>query len=253
MKDLTSITGFLDAELNVADFPGDSANNGLQVENMGRVNRICCGVDASLDFFEAAQRLGADMVVCHHGISWGDSLKRITGANYRRISFLMENDMALYACHLPLDAHRLHGNNALICKALGLRGIKGFGLYHGMTIGFEGKLPRPMDYKDFKKLAAKITGGEVRSMDFGKNKVSTVAVISGSASDLINEAGEKSIDVFLSGEAKLSAYGLTHELGINAVFAGHYATETFGVKSLAILLKKKFGIPVEFIDMKVPY
>lgn len=253
MKDLKTIAGFLGEELNVDDFTTDSANNGLQVENMGRVNRICCGVDASLDFFEAAQRLGADMVVCHHGISWGDSLKRITGVNYRRISFLMENDMALYACHLPLDAHRVHGNNALICKALGLREVKGFGLYHGMTIGFEGKLPKAMDYAVFKKLVAKISGGKIRSMDFGKNKVSTVAVISGSASDLIAEAGEKGIDVFLSGEPKLAAYSLANELGVNAVFAGHYATETFGVRSLIGLLKKKFGIPVEFIDMKVPY
>jgi len=253
MKDLNTIVTFLDQEMTVADFSADSANNGLQVENTGRVHRICCGVDASLDFFEAANRRGADLVVCHHGISWGDSLKRITGLNYRRISFLMDNDMALYACHLPLDAHPRHGNNAQICKALGLRNLRGFGLYHGMEIGFEGTLRYEMDYRDFKKLVRRVTGGEIRSMDFGREKVRTVAVISGSAPDLLNEAGFKKIDVFLSGEPKLAAYSVAHEYGINAVFAGHYATETFGVKILAGLLKKKFGIQAEFIDMKVPF
>lgn len=253
MKDLKTIAGFLDTELKVAGYSSDSANNGLQVQNMGRVNRICCGVDASLEFFELAQRRGADMVVCHHGISWGDSLKRITGVHYRRVAYLMENDIALYACHLPLDAHPRYGNNALICKALGLRAVKPFGLYHGTAIGFEGKLPATMDYDAFKRLAGKVIGREVNAMNFGKSRVRSVAVVSGSASDLISEAGEKGIDVFLSGEPKLSAYSVAQELGVNAVFAGHYATETFGVKALAGLLKKKFGIPVEFIDMKVPY
>jgi dinuclear metal center YbgI/SA1388 family protein len=253
MKDLKTIVQFLDAEMKVLDFSADSANNGLQVENTGRVNKVCCGVDASLDFFQKAKLRGADLLVCHHGISWGDSLKRITGLNYRRVSFLVENNMALYACHLPLDAHPRHGNNAVICKALGLRDIKGFGLYHGMTIGFEGRFPRAINYADFKRNVSHVIPGEIRSMDFGKEMIRSVAVISGSAPDLLNEAGEKGIDVFLSGEPKLSAFSVAQEWGINAVFAGHYATEIFGVQTLAGLLKGKFGIPSEFIDMKVPY
>ena len=253
MSDLQSIVGFLDSKIKVGNFPADSSNNGLQVENSGHVRRICCGVDASLEFFEAAQRRGADMVVCHHGISWGDSLKRITEINYKRISFLMENDMALYACHLPLDADPVLGNNMLICRALGLRNIKGFGVYHGMKIGFQGCLRGAVKYEDFKDLVRKKINRVLRCMDFGKSEVRTVAVISGSAPDLLNEAGMNGIDVFLSGEPKLSAYHTAREYGINAIFAGHYATEVFGVRAVAPVLKKKFRIPVEFIDMKVPY
>jgi len=253
MNDLRNIVRFLDREMKAADFSADSANNGLQVENSGRVHKVCCGVDASVDFFKAAGRRGADLVICHHGISWGDSMKRITDLNYQRVSFLIRNDMALYACHLPLDAHPRHGNNAQICRALGLRNLRGFGIYHGMEIGFEGRFPAAMDYGKFKKLVRQVTGGEVRSMDFGRTKIRTVAVISGSAPDLLNEAGMKKIDVFLSGEPKLAAYSVAQEYGINAVFAGHYATETSGVKVLAGLLKKKFGIPAEFLDMKVPF
>jgi dinuclear metal center YbgI/SA1388 family protein len=253
MKSLRSIAGFLDAELNVAAFSTDSSNNGVQVENSGRVNRICCGVDASLEFFEAAQRRGADLVVCHHGISWGDSLKRITGLNYRRISFLVENDMALYVSHLPLDAHPRHGNNAQMCRVLGLKNLRKFGSYHGMEIGFQGRFARPMDYSDFKVLVRRTISRETRCMDFGKRKIQTVAVISVAAPELLDEAADKGIDVFLSGETKLAAYIKAKEYGINAVFAGHYATEIFGVKALAGLLKKKFGIPAEFINMRTPY
>jgi dinuclear metal center YbgI/SA1388 family protein len=253
MKALKTIVRFLNKEMKVEDFSADSANNGLQVENSGKVRKVCCGVDASLDFFQEAKQHGADLLICHHGISWGDSLKRITELNYRRISFLIENNMALYACHLPLDAHERYGNNALICKALRLHNVRGFGLYHGMTIGFEGRLPKEMSYTVFKKFVQRVISRDLRSMDFGNKKVRSVAVISGSAPELLNEAGKKEIDVFLSGEPKLSAYSVAQEWGINAVFAGHYATETFGVKALAGWLKKKHGIPAEFIDMKVAY
>jgi len=253
MKDLKSICRFLDSELNISAFAADSSHNGLQVENAGYVSRICCGVDASIEFFEAAQRRGADMVICHHGISWGDSLKRITEINYKRLSFLMENGIALYACHLPLDAHPRLGNNAMICRALGLRGVRGFGIYHGMEIGFQGRLPKTMKYGQFKDLVRLRINRGIRTMDFGKTEVKTVAVISGSAPELLAEVGMKGIDVFLSGEPKLSAYSMAQEYGVNAVFAGHYATEVFGVRAVVPVLKDKFRIPVEFIDMKVPY
>lgn len=252
MKPLKRIVSFLDKELGVTDF-ADESHNGLQVENTGQVRRVCCGVDAGLAFFGEAQARGADLLVCHHGLSWGDSLKRITGANYERIGFLIKNDMALYACHLPLDAHPRWGNNAQICKALGLRGVRKFGVYHGVEIGFAGRLPRPMPYARFKSLVSRIMGNELRTMDFGKSTVRSVAVISGGGADQIEEAGARGIDVFLSGEPKLWAYNSAQEMGINAIFAGHYATEVFGVRALAGLLKRKFGLPAEFIDLRIPY
>lgn len=252
MTHLSRIAAFLDRELKVADF-ADSSNNGIQVENSGSVRKICCGVDASMEFFEEAKRRGADLAVCHHGISWDDSLKRITGLNHRRVAFLIKNDIALYACHLPLDAHPRYGNNALICKALHLRNIRKFGMYHGAEIGFKGALAQPMGYAKFKKLVCKVIGKDIRTMDFGKKTVSTVAVVSGGAADELEEAGRKGIDVFLSGEPKLSAYITAQEYRINAVFAGHYATEVFGVRALAKLLQRRFKIESEFIDLGIPF
>ncbi len=242
----------MDTELEIAKFR-DSSNNGLQVANSGRVRRICCGVDASLQFFEEAKSRGSDLMICHHGMSWNDSLKHITGVNYTRLEFLIRNDMALYASHLPLDAHRTHGNNARICKLLGLRKLKKFGLYNGAHIGFEGELPKAVSYSAFKKRVARLMHAEIRSMDFGKKTVRSVAVISGSAADELVEAGDKKIDVYLSGEPQLAAYSIAQEYGINAVFAGHYATETFGVQALADLLRRKFRMPCEFIDLHIPF
>lgn len=252
MMELDRITRYLDRELEAAAFQDDS-HNGLQVANSGRVRRVCCGVDASLEFFRKAAERKADLLVCHHGLSWGDSLKRITGLNYRRIKFLLDHDMALYACHLPLDAHPRLGNNARICRALGLRGMKPFGRYHGVEIGFRGVLPRALPYAEFKERARALFGNMAGTMDFGPERVRTVAVVSGGAADEIAQAGEAGIDVYVSGEPKLMAYHLAQEYGINALFGGHYATEVFGVKAVAGLLCKRFSLQSEFLDMRITY
>ena len=249
---LTKLTTFLDKELNLTAF-ADSSHNGLQVENSGSINRICVGVDASLAFFQEAAKRKADLVICHHGLSWGDSLKRITDLNYRRIKALMDNYIALYACHLPLDAHPRLGNNAQICRALGLKRLKPFGNYHGSVLGFQGELPETMSYANVKALAHRVFGNTTGTMDFGKGKVRTIAVVSGGAAGEIAEAGQKGIDVYISGEANLEAYHLAQEYHINAIFGGHYATEVFGVKAVAALLAKRFPVQTEFIDMGIRF
>jgi len=252
MTTLKTIVTFLDRELEIATFK-DSSHNGLQVENSGRISRVCCGVDASMETFEAAQTQGAELLICHHGLSWGESLAHITDLNYRRIRFLIEHDMALYACHLPLDAHPRYGNNAGIVKALGLRNLKPFGLYNGRQIGFAGRLAKPVSYASFKKQVSAATGAALQTMDFGKPRVQTVAVVSGGAAAEIAEAGQKGIDVYVSGEPALTAYSLAQEYGVNAIFAGHYATEVFGVRSLGEVLQSRFAVKAEFINLNVPF
>lgn len=252
MAALKEIVSYLDHELRVADFD-DTSHNGLQVESDADIQKVCCGVDASMEFFREAHERGADLLVCHHGLSWGDSLKRITELNYRRLAFLIGNSMALYACHLPLDAHPRYGNNIQICKALKLRNLKPFGDYHGVDIGFCGTLPKPVRYSSFKKQVARVAGNEVRSMDFGGKTVRSVAVVSGGAADRVMEAGRKGVDVYVSGEPSLSAYSLAQEYGVNALFAGHYATEVFGVRALTRVLGRKFDVETELIDLRIAF
>lgn len=247
MTVLKDVVSFLDQLLDPSGFQ-DASNNGLQVENSGRADMICSGVDASYEFLEIAAQKKAGMVFCHHGISWGDSLNTITGINYKKIKFLLDNDIALYASHLPLDAHPECGNNALICGALGLGGIKPFG-----SVGFSGSLLKPVPLIEFKEKAKRVFGQVASSMDFGKKEVKTVAVASGGGAGEIGEAVKSGFDVFLSGEPKLSAYNTAKECGINAIFAGHYKTETFGVKKISEILSENFPAATEFIDMDISY
>ena len=250
--ELHGITAHLDGLLAIDSF-SDVSNNGLQVENSGTVSRICCGVDASLEFFEAAAAKGADMAIVHHGLSWGDSLKRISGLNYRLVSFLVRHDMALYACHLPLDTHPVLGNNARLAQLLGLRDVKPFGMYHGQAIGFKGLFPHPLPYEAVRDLIAGRISASLSEMPFGKREISSVGIVSGGASEMVEEAAAEGLDLFLSGEASLAGYNLARHLGVNAIGAGHYATERFGVEAVGGHLAREFGIPAELIDLGIPY
>ncbi len=249
---LHEITDWLDAEL-AAPGLADTSHNGLQVTNSGHIRKVCTGVDASSEFFREAQRRGADLLLVHHGISWGDSLKRITELNYQWLKFLLDHDMALYASHLPLDAHPRHGNNAQLCQALGLRALEPFGAYGGGLIGFKGTLKRSLRLETLVERVAELTGHPPQVMPHGKVKVDTVGVISGGAATGIIEAAQQHLDVFLSGEPTLQGCNLAREYAINAIFAGHYATEVFGPRALGEALGKHFPIAVEWIDMGILY
>lgn len=250
---LSMLTAWLDRELVITRFQ-DRSHNGLQVANRsGRVRRVCAGVDATLPFFEAAVAQGADLVIVHHGLSWGDSLKRITGLNHRLISFLIEHDLALWACHLPLDAHPRLGNNAQLARVLGLQRCRPFGVYNGQMIGVRGEWPRSRSLQVFCEDVRRKVNPEIKVLPFGKPMVRRVGIVSGGGADEIPNAVAAGLDVFLTGEVKLSAYHVAQQEGLNAVFAGHYATETFGVRAVAAMIRTRHAIPVDFIDLHVAF
>lgn len=249
---LAKLVSLLDKTLAIGTFR-DSSNNGLQVANNGTVTKVVTGVDASLRLLKEAAARGADCVVCHHGLSWGDSLKRITGLNHRLISFAIEHNIAVYAVHLPLDAHPRYGNNAQLCKALGLAHLKPAFTYHGETIGFTAAYPKPLSLSDFCDRVRKTVSPGIRVLDFGKKSVKTVGVVSGGASDMIDQASDLGLDAYLTGEPSLQGYNQAEHLSQNVVFAGHYATETFGVRALARLITQRLKLSAEFVDFKIPY
>lgn len=250
---LDKVVAALDAELRLSDFHDDS-HNGLQVANRGgRVTRVCCGVDASLSFFEAAAAQGADLLICHHGLSWGDSLARLAGLAFRQVAFLIDRGMALYGCHLPLDAHPTLGNNARICRVLGLTGRRPFGDYHGQTIGCRGVLPRPLRRTEFAALLRDRLAPRLRVMPFGPATIRRVGVVSGGAADMAGQAAAAGLDAYVSGEATLQGFNLAQQHGINAFFAGHYATERFGVQAVGAWLGRRFKLPADFVDLDTAY
>ena len=253
MARLSDIVSALNAELQPGRFSGDPSRNGLQVANSGEVRRVRCGVDGSLEFFERAAADGADLCIVHHGISWGDSLTRVTGLNYELVSFLVKHDMALYACHLPLDAHPTLGNNAGLAEALGLRNLQPFGEYAGHLIGLRGELPAPMPAAEFRERVRALSNGGFTAHEYGPETIRTVGVVSGGGEGELPQAAALGLDAFVSGEGGLQAYNAAKQGHIHAYFAGHYATETYGVKSLGRLVAERFGIEATFIDFRLPW
>ncbi len=239
------ITEYIDELLNVRGID-DISMNGLQVGGNHEVKKIALAVDASLVTFEKAKE--ADLLIVHHGLYWGKPIP-IVDSMYERVKSLLENNVALYAAHLPLDLHPELGNNAQGLKLLGLKASGEFGNYHGVNIGFEFEIPETMGLLEFKKLFEEKLGTSSTLWDFGPSKIKCGAYVSGDAISLLPEAIEKGLDIFITGEPRHSSYWSAYEAGINVLFGGHYKTETLGVKALGKHLEEKFGVETFFIDI----
>jgi dinuclear metal center YbgI/SA1388 family protein len=223
----------------------DNAANGLQVANLGGVGRIAATVDASLATVRLAIAARADLLLVHHGFFWGPS-HPWTGKRYELLDCLLEADLAVYSSHLPLDLHPRLGNNARLCAALGLKRLKPFFFDHGNFIGF-----KSMARLKLSELATRLrsaTGSAPRIVAGGPGVCRIIGVVTGGAGSELRKAAEEGVDTFITGEGPHWTYALAEELGINVLYAGHYATETFGVKALAAHLSAKFKVPWEFLD-----
>jgi dinuclear metal center YbgI/SA1388 family protein len=223
----------------------DGATNGLQVENRGMVSRIAATVDASLATVKLAIAAKADLLVVHHGLFWSPS-HPWTGKKYELLRLLIENNLAIYSSHLPLDAHPKLGNNAQLCAALGLKNLKPFFLTHGQTIGF--KVQAKISRTELAARIASATSAKPRIIPGGKSICNKIGVVTGGAGDDLKQAADEGMDTFITGEGPHWTYAIAEELGVNVFYGGHYATETFGVKALASYLSKKFHLPWTFID-----
>jgi dinuclear metal center YbgI/SA1388 family protein len=241
----------LDETLETAAYADvDASANGLQVGPAGTaVERVAVAVDAAVETIERAGAAGSDLLVTHHGLVWG-GIDRVTGTRYRRIAALVENDLALYVSHLPLDGHRTLGNAAGVADLLDLEDREPFGELGGEYIGQRGTATDPYTVDALReRLAANLeTGpGTVRVLDFGPDAIRDVAVVTGSGVDFLAEATDVGADALVTGEGKQQAYHEAREAGIHVVLAGHYATETFGVRALGDLLSE-WGLETTYID-----
>jgi dinuclear metal center YbgI/SA1388 family protein len=223
----------------------DGAANGLQVENSGTVTRIAATVDASLATVKLAIAAKADLLIVHHGLFWSPS-HPWTGKRRELLRLLIENNLAIYSSHLPLDAHPKLGNNAQLCAALGLKKLKPFFASHGQTLGFKTKTK--ISRADLAARLAWATGAKPKIIPGGRNICEEVGVVTGGAGAELKIAASEGVDTFITGEGPHWTYALAEELGLNVFYAGHYATETFGVKALAAELSKKFKLPWKFLD-----
>lgn len=229
--------------------PIDDSLNGLQVGDPRReVRSAAFAVDACAGSFSRAVEWGADFLFVHHGLFWGKPAP-ISGILYDRVSFLTRSGLALYACHLPLDAHPEVGNNAVLASLLGIEAKEPFGRYRGKPIGFSGALVQPLRLE---QAIARVMPDGSRPLaiyPFGPEPARTAACVSGGGAREAMMALEAGIDLFVTGDPSHELYHGVEEGRMSVIAAGHYHSETWGVKALSEKLSRDTGLPSLFIDI----
>ena len=248
MVPLDSVISELDALLDPRSFD-DYGPNGLQVPGAGSVRKMVSGVSASVQLHERAAELGAQLVLVHHGLCWPGMPQHIDAALHRRLKPLFAHDIALAAYHLPLDGHQRIGNNALLAQGLGCSSTEPFALHKGTPIGvagtFEGEGIAAEEL--FARVHA-LTDRDPLVLPYGKARIRSLGIVSGAAADFLGDAIAAGLDAFLTGEPAERVMTQAREAGIHFIAAGHYATETFGVRALGDHLQERFGIEHVFVD-----
>ncbi|MFC5367919.1 Nif3-like dinuclear metal center hexameric protein [Salinirubrum litoreum] len=248
--DLSEIVTRYDERLDTAAFADlDASPNGLQVgPESADVDRVAFAVDAVAATAEAAIEAGADLLVTHHGIVWGD-IERVTGRNYGRIAPLLRNDVALYVSHLPLDSHPELGNAAGVADHLDLDGREPFGELGPETVGLRGTAPEAYSHADLRARLDALAQGDqsTQVLDFGPDEIELIGVVTGAGGDWLSEAEALGLDALVTGEGKGRLYHEAREAGVSVFLAGHYATETFGVRRLQTLADD-WGLETTYVE-----
>ena len=243
---LKDIVKHCDRTLRIDDITDyDGALNGLQVENNGKVSRIAATVDASLATVGKAAAQNADLLIVHHGLFWSPQQPWV-GKKRDLIGALVENNMAVYSAHLPLDLHPRLGNNIGLCRALKFTKPKPFFKEHDQPIGL--KVTTRLGRDILAKRLKRILGAPPILLQGGPSVCKKVGIVTGGAGSSITKAADEGVDTFITGEGPHWTGALAEELGINVFYGGHYATETFGVKSLSAHLSRKYRLSWNFVD-----
>ncbi|MCL2042874.1 MAG: Nif3-like dinuclear metal center hexameric protein [Treponema sp.] len=247
---------FFRSFLDLDGFKGtDNSLNGIQVDNDGsEIGKIAFGTDAAMETFERAAAAGAGMLFVHHGLLWGSpsgggAPLRVSGNHRRRIQFLLDHNICLYAVHLPLDQHPQYGNNAVLAGLLGLENIEPFGEHHGKKIGFKGNFPQPVTIDE---AARKIAFEGIPALGiypFGKEKNTSCAIMSGGAAKDGIQAIDEGADMYVTGEMSHMMYHTCLESKLNMIAGGHYSTEVWGVRAVMRHCAEELNVDVAFIDV----
>jgi dinuclear metal center YbgI/SA1388 family protein len=249
---ISSIVAALDELLEPASF-ADLGPNGLQVPGGAEASRVVTGVSAQRALIDRAIELDAQLVLVHHGLFWDFQETGLTPVLAERLRPLFKHDLALVAYHIPLDAHPEVGNNAILANALGCERHEPFGDFRGRAIGRAGTFAGDgVAAGELFARVREVTGREPLVQGAGPERVRRIGIVSGSAADALGEAAALGLDAFLTGEPKEHVMADAVELGMHFIAAGHYATETFGVRALGGWLADRFGLEHVFVDLPNP-
>ncbi len=250
MASLGDIVAFCDTRTGraeIRDFSG--AENGLQIENGGHVTKVGAAVDAGIVPFERAVESGIDFLIVHHGMFWTPPIP-LTGRHFRKVKIALDGGLAVYASHLPLDAHPEIGNNALLAQALHLRPEKRFLEYEGTPIGL---LAGGIETRaELRSRLENLFPGSVTAIEYGRKNLRRIALLTGSGRSALAHLKANGTDTLVTGELRQEHFNLAQEEGFNLYCCGHYATEVFGVQALAREVAEKFGLEWEFVATDCP-
>ena len=239
-KSFLEIEGFASA---------DRSLNGIQVDNDGAVIRkIAFAVDAAMETFEQAAAMNVGMLFVHHGMFWGVPFI-LAGNMRRRIKFLLDHNICLYAVHLPLDQHPRFGHNAVMAEILGLENIEPFGLYQGRKIGYKGTFANPVTINEAAKKISFMCRPPAGIFPFGKKENTIAAIMSGGGGAEARQAIDEGIDLYITGESLHQVYHECLEGKLNMIAGGHYSTEVWGLQAVMRHCETELGIDTEFIDI----
>ncbi len=245
---LADLTAFLDDLLQVRSLPDyPPAVNGLQLQNAsGEVTKIAAAVDAHLPVVKAAVERGCDLLLVHHGLFWS-GLQPITGALFAKLRLAMEHQLAIYSAHLPLDGHPEFGNAIVLGRAIEPDAAwEPFFPYKGFHTGVRARVE--LSRMEIIQRFENAIGGRAHVCPAGPENVTQLGIVTGGSGSEVAFMKDAGIDTFITGEGPHWSYTLAEELGVNVLYGGHYATETFGVVALAEHLSRRFGLAWEFID-----
>lgn len=249
---LIEINDWFNSFLKCENYMSDISLNGIQIQNSKpeekQIKKIAFAVDACEETARKAVEAGADLLFVHHGLFWGHC-QTITGAFYKRVSTFINNDLALCAYHIPLDANNPYGNNWGLSARLGLKNCEIFGTWRGMVIGVKGELEAPLTVKELGEKVLRNGVSPRTVLAFGKEKIKTVGIISGGASEDVATAIDQKLDCYITGEFNHEDYHIAREMGINVIGGGHYETETVGVTLVKEKVEKELGIECVFVDV----
>ena len=245
--DRAELVAYLDDYLHIGEI-ADYGPQGLQVETANtEVKRIALAVDVSPVIIETAVSYQADMLLVHHGVLWRQ-VERIAGPLGERVRQMMAHGLNLYAAHLPLDAHPEVGNNAVLAKMFGVTNVEWWYAPTNVPIAVVGDVPSQPSLDELAVQVNNQLNTEAHVLGHGPKNVQRLAILSGFGADKVAEAKAQGADTFLTGETSHANYWAASDLGMNVIFAGHYATETVGVQALGAHLTEKFGIETSFFD-----
>ena len=252
MASRDEIIGFCDELLEIDSFE-DYCPNGLQVPGGAEVSKLATAVSANLEAVERAISAGAQLVLCHHGLFWDSQERALTVPMAARLRALLGSNVSLAGYHLPLDAHQEIGNNALLRERLGLRpDPRPFGRARGAPVGAIGTDEAGIEIGELARRTRELVGQEPLVFDSGPSAIHAVGIVCGGGAFAIGEAGGLGLDALITGEPSEPAMAEAREHGLHFIAAGHYATETLGIRRLGELLAERFGLEHEFIDVPNP-